>query len=177
MKDERGLTVVEILVALAIFAVITVGALGVIGATNSGGLLEGIPTGTITGRVAKDYTVASVYLQAFQEYMADYVDGATITLVLGTNTFTPSAADVFGFPPPSSQPYQLTWEQLVVTAQNWYWDCATQAYDPAVAATEDHLVMVRSTLTWRLKGEDRTVTVQRFVPYRPDIPPSVTPCP
>ncbi len=178
-RDERGLTLIEILIALAIFAIIIVGALGAIGSTASG-FMEGFPTAFVSGRAAKDYTVASVYLQAFQEYMADYLTDVTITGAEGTNTFTASPTpptDVFGFTPPSGQPYQLDWEQMVVTVQRWYWDCAAANYSPSAATTDDQVILVRATLTWRYQGQNRSVPVERFVPYRPDIPLAVTACP
>ena len=193
--DQRGLTLIEILIALAIFAVVIVGALGAIGSTTSG-LMEGFPTASMSARGAKDYTVASVYLQAFQEYMADHLTDATIgvTVPVGTTSFSagpPPPASVFGFIPPSGQPYQLDWTELEVTVERWYWYCGNAAATPPVlpqyapidgvnpdpSVTEDQMILVRARLTWRYQGQTRTVPVERFVPYRPDIPLAVTPCP
>jgi len=176
---ERGLTLIEILIALAIFAIIVVGALGAVGATNAG-LTDTFPTAFGTGRAAKDYTVASTYLQGFQEFMADYVDPSTVgTLEAGSpHAFTPADPDVFGFPLPSAQPYQMQWTGMAVEVARWYWNCGSPGqYSPTAAVTNDQVILVRATLTWALKGANRAVVVERFVPYRPDIGLTVTPCP
>jgi prepilin-type N-terminal cleavage/methylation domain-containing protein len=177
--DERGLTLIEILIALAIFAIIVVGALGAVGAANFG-LTDTFPTALVGGRAAKDYTVASTYLQGFQEFMADYVDTSTIgTLESGSPfTFTPADTDIFGFPVPSAQPYQMQWTNMVVEVARWYWDCGSPGqYSPTAASTIDQVIYVQTRLTWSLKGTNRTVEVERFVPFRPDIGLTVTPCP
>jgi len=176
---ERGLTLIEILIALAIFAIVVVGALGAVGATTTG-LTDSFSTAFGTGRAAKDYTVASTYLQGFQEFMADHVDLSTIgTLEAGSpHTFTPADSDIFGFLLPSARPYQLQWTGMTVEVARWYWDCGSPGqYSPTAAITNDQVVLVRATLTWALKNANRTVVVERFVPYRPDIGLTVTPCP
>ncbi|OFV84919.1 MAG: hypothetical protein A2W26_00855 [Acidobacteria bacterium RBG_16_64_8] len=177
---ERGLTLIEILIALAIFAIVVVGALGAVGATSAG-LTDTFSTGFGTGRAAKDYTVATSYLQGFQEFMAQYVDASTTdTLETGSPfSFTPAAPSVFGFPVPSARPYQLNWTSIAVSVQRWYWDCGSPGqYRASVATpTNDQVIWVRADLTWAVKGANRTLTVERFVPYRPDIGLVVTPCP
>lgn len=163
----RGFTLIEILIALAIFAIVVVGALGVIGAANTSGFLEGIPTALVTGRTSKDITAASTYLRGFQEYMAGTMDGATSP---GTYSFTTSASDIFGYPVPSAQPYQLAWSGMTVTIDNWYWVCGWDYYAPGGGATADRLVRVQTTLSWLFGAAARSVAVDRFVPYHPDVP-------
>ncbi|MDR7540574.1 MAG: prepilin-type N-terminal cleavage/methylation domain-containing protein, partial [Armatimonadota bacterium] len=126
MSDQRGFTLLEVLVSLAIFAVVVIGALGVLGATSSGGFLEGFPTGFSTTRAAKDATAAAVYLQAFHEYVAAqnaaalspgaYCDGPDCT---GASI---SSSGLTGYPTPPGQPYQLDWRRLDVTIERWCWD-------------------------------------------------------
>lgn len=180
--DERGLTLIEILIALAIFAIVIVGAIGAVGATSAG-LTDTFSTGFGTGRQSKDYTVASSYLQGFQEYMAQYVDSdaTTTTLELASpRSFAPASdPDIYGFALPSARPYQLGWTSMVVEVQRWYWDCGSPGqYSPSVAGTtNDQVILVRARLNWTLKGAVRSLTVERFVPYRPDIGLVVTPCP
>jgi prepilin-type N-terminal cleavage/methylation domain-containing protein len=174
-NDARGFTLVEILIALALFAIIVVGVLGVIAATNTAGLLEGVPTALATGRTAKDITAASTYLRGFQEYMAAAADASTTP---GVSTFDPATAtDILGYALPSAQPYQLGWSGMTVTVDPWYWVCGWEYYAPGGPTTDDQLLRVQATLSWVLKGVTRTVTVERFVPYRPAIgfPGSVCP--
>jgi prepilin-type N-terminal cleavage/methylation domain-containing protein len=180
---ERGLTLIEILIALAIFAIVVVGALGAVGAANMG-LTDTFSTGFGTGRNSKDYTVATSYLQGFQEFMAQYVDASTIgTLDTGLpHTFTPSSPDVFGFPVPSERPYQLNWTSMAVSVQPWYWNCDNPGQysptpSPSAGPTNDQVIYVRASLTWAVKGANRTLTVERFVPYHPDFGLVVTSCP
>ena len=173
-RGESGFTFIEILIALAIFAIVVVGALGVIGATNAAGLLEGVPTALVTGRTAKDMTAASTYLRGFQEYMAGTVDSTTIP---GIYTFDTTAVDILGYSIPSAQPYQLAWSGMTVTIDTWYWVCGWDYYAPGGGATGDQLVRVQATLSWVLKGAPRSVTVDRFVPYRPGIPFPGSVCP
>lgn len=179
--DERGLTLIEILIALAIFAIVVVGSLGAVGATSAG-LTDTFSTGFGTGRAAKDYTVATSYLQGFQEYMAQYVnsDATVTTLAAFPRSFTPvSDPNVYGFPLPSEEPYQLAWSSMVVQVQRWYWNCGNPGqYSPSVAPpTNDEVILVRATLTWALKDLTRTLTMERFVPYRKFIELPVTACP
>src|SRR3989304_6906349 len=67
---DQGFSLIEVLVALGIFAVISVGVLSVLGATAVGGFQDASPTALATGRRAKDLTVAGVYLQALHDYLA-----------------------------------------------------------------------------------------------------------
>lgn len=188
MRNERGFTLIEILVSMAIFAMIVIGAMGVLGATDQGGFLEGFPTGFVTARVAKDYTAASVYLQALQEFVAG--KGSTAATVgsycidpPGTSGCSPDAPFPAGwsslYPTPPGESYQLDWSKLEVLVEHWYW------YDPtplspasgdekyclvgsagcaSTTPNTEFVTRVRSTLTWQLRGQSRSVTMERFIP-------------
>ncbi len=171
MSDQRGFTLLEVLVSLAIFAVVVVGALGVLGATSSGGFLEGFPTGFSTTRSAKDATAASVYLQAFHEYVAAQNTAALVPGVYCDGPDCPSAnlasSGLSGWPTPPGQPYQLDWRRLDVTIERWCWDDSVRRYVHTstcdTAPSTEYLVRVRSVLTWRYRSATRTLTLDRFV--------------
>jgi len=165
---ERGFTLIEVLIALAVFAVIIIGTIGVMGAVNAGGLTEGLSTGLVTGRVSKDVTAATTYLQALQEYIASQGSGGvtpgTYCAGTGCGALPPLPA---GFPTPASQglnqPYQLNWTNVVVVIEWWGWDGAGQ-YVATPGCTADCLLRVESTVGWQLKGATRTIRMQRFIP-------------
>ena len=165
---ERGFTIIEILIALAVFAIVVIGAIGAIGATTSG-FLEAVPTGLVTSRSSRDMTVAGAYLQALHEHAAT-IGGANIDPVADSGTFTPaSGAGPLGFVLPSAVPYQLNWTTLVVTFETWVWNGASPGQyvsgncDPST--DEDCLVLARSTLTWNLRGVARPpLTAVRMLP-------------
>lgn len=167
MSDQRGFTLIEILVSLAIFAMIVIGALGVLGATDQGGFLEGFPTGFLTARIAKDYTSASVFLQAFQEFVASKGTAAatpgSYCLGSGCSPVVAFPSGWTGYPTPPGTTYQLDWSRLEVLVERWYWDTTTNRFSSTVT-TNETMTRVRSTLTWRMKSVDRSVTVERFIP-------------
>jgi prepilin-type N-terminal cleavage/methylation domain-containing protein len=182
IASERGFTLVEILVSLAIFAIVVIGALGIMGAAGGGGFLEGFPVGFATTRAARDTTAAAVYLQALQEYAANQ-GGSTLTV--GSYCWGPDncpapnlpSAGLGLAPTPPTQPYQLDARTLTVTIEKWYWDdstgnkryrCSLPAsascnFAVPVPATES-LVHMNSTLRWQYRGLMRTMTVDRFLP-------------
>ncbi len=174
-RGQDGFTLVEIVVSLAIFTLIVVGAISVLGASNLGGFGDSFPTAFGTGRAAKDITAASVSLQAFQEYVASQgsiqaVNG-TYTCVPPGLTCTPALPGTFSSAPaPTAQSYELNWTQMVVLIETWNWDATNLQYcligSPGclATATTDALVRVRSTLTWQSRTTTRSLTVERFIP-------------
>jgi prepilin-type N-terminal cleavage/methylation domain-containing protein len=162
--QERGLTVVEILIAMTIFSIVAVGAIGVIGA-NSSGFLEAVPTGLGTARNAKDTTAAIAYLQALHEHAAT-VGGGAINPATHSGTFTPvSGSGPLGFALPSEAPFQLDWTTLAVVFETRVW--SGSQYVPGTCnpgSDTDCVVLVRSTLTWQFKGTTRPpLTAERIL--------------
>lgn len=166
MRNQDGFTLVEILVSLAIFATVVIGAVGVL-AADAGGFLSGFPTSFVAARVAKDITAASVYLQAFQEFVASkgsaYATPGTYCLGGGCSPVVALPSKLSGYPTPPSAGYQLDWTRLDVVIQLWYWDPLNNRFSTSFNTTET-LTRVQSTLTWQEKGVTRTLTVDRFIP-------------
>lgn len=167
---ERGFTLIEVIVAFAVLAVVLVGALTVVGAA---GFLDTFPTAFGGGRVAKDYTAASVYLQAFHEHLAG-VGSENLDLSGGcAQSFTPADGELYGFASPSSPGFQLDWAELQVQFERWEWNGTQYASTgpdscDAPAEGDDAMMRVVSTLTWRLKGTARPpLSVERFIPRTP----------
>lgn len=156
--DERGITLVELLVALALFAIVAIGTLGALGATNAGGFLEGFPVAFSTTRSAKDITAAAVYIQSLHEHLAQ--QGG---LTEGVFTFTPASPDPFGFVKPSAERFQLRWTQMQVEIQRWGWNGEKDAYQNGEPCTTDCLFWVRTQLEWQLKDSTRSVAMERFI--------------
>ena len=189
-KGDRGFSLIEVLVALGIFAVVSVGVLSVLGATAAGGFQDASPTALTTGRRAKDLTVAAVYLQALHDYLASQDEMVWDALFA---TWPPGATDrtycirpggtpcdggepvlpvlLGGYPVPESTPYQLNWTMVRIVIERWFWDCSMKRYAPERSLpTRDLLVRVHSTLLWRFKDEVRSLApggrgVDRFLPY------------
>jgi prepilin-type N-terminal cleavage/methylation domain-containing protein len=166
ISNEHGFTLLEVLVSLAIFAMVVVGAVGVLGATNSG-LFEGLPTGFVTTRAARDITAASVYLNAFEEFVASKgsANAPAGDYCVGTGC-SPEVAlptGLTGYPEPPGESYQLAWTKLEVLIETWYWDTTTNTFSTTVT-TNETLTRVRATLTWEIGGRSRSVTVDRFIP-------------
>lgn len=202
-KSDRGFFLIEVLVALGIFAIVSIGALSVLGATAAGGFQDASPTALTTGRQAKDLTVAGVYLQALHDYLAsqdDTVwDAVFATWPPGATEQTycirpggtpcdggePVLPTLLGdYPIPESPPYQLNWTMVRILIQRWFWNCAPKRYAPdRPLPTRDVLVRVHSTLLWRFKDAIRTLApggrgVDRFLPYGSSVPlPSGEVCP
>ena len=172
MRTQSGFTLVEVLVSLAIFAVVIIGATALLGAANTGGLLEGFNTSFSAARVSKDISAASVYLQAFQEFV-DSKGSANATpgsYCVGS-ACSPAVAlpsGLTGYPTPPGQPYQLAWTKLNVLIERWHWDAVAAKYclvGPGCGAssTTESVTRVRAILTWQIKGVQRTITVERFI--------------
>jgi prepilin-type N-terminal cleavage/methylation domain-containing protein len=170
-QGSDGFTLIEIVISLALFLVITLGASGMIGLSNVGGP-GAFPTAFGVGRAAKDVTVASVYLQSLQEYAAS--QGSTAMGSPSTYTCTPNGVawsctpslptGLTGAPQPSAQPFELQWTQLLIGVSRWNWDSTSSKYSTAAPSTTDNLIRVRSTLTWQVGTAQKTLTVERFIP-------------
>jgi len=199
---EGGFSFIEVLVALGIFLVVSVGVLSVLGATTAGGLQDAAPTALAAGRRAKDLTVAAVYVQALHDYLASqeeavwnavfdsWPSGAVEQTYCIRSDGAPCGggepvppAFLGGYPRPETEPYQFTWTILRIAVQRWFWDCAAKRYTFAPPSpTRDLLVRIHTTLFWRLRGELRTLTpgsggVDRFLPYGSSVPaPSAEAC-
>ncbi|HEY3248945.1 MAG TPA: type II secretion system protein [bacterium] len=166
MRGEGGFTLLEVLVSLAIFAIVAVGAVGVLGATNGGGFLSGLPTGFATTRAARDITAASVYLNAFEEFVAwkGSANATTGSYCVGDGC-SPEVAlpsGLSGYPEPPGEAYQLDWTKLDVLIELWYWNTTSNTFTTTNTGLET-LTRVRATLTWELQGYSRSVTVDRFI--------------
>lgn len=165
MRGEAGFTLLEVLVSLAIFAMIVVGAVGVLGASN-GGLFEGFPTGFVTARTARDITAASVYLNGLEEYVADRgstnATPGSYCVGAGCSPEVALPSGLSGYPTPPGEGYQLDWTKLEMLIELWYWNTTTNTFSTTNTGLET-LTRVRSTLTWTLQGRTRSLTVDRFI--------------
>jgi hypothetical protein len=181
---------IEVVVAVGIFLVVSIGTLSVLGATATGGFQETSPTALSAGRRAKDLTVAAVYLQGLHDYLASLNDPVWDTVLGGWAPGTSgqaycvrpggAACDtgesvppvVLGtYPLPPSAPYQLPWVALRLLIQRWTWDCDARRFSLAPSrSAPDLIVRIHSTLHWRVKDEVRALTpsgggLARFLPY------------
>ena len=167
MTGERGFTLIEIMISLAIFAVVVVGALGILGAAGSGGFLETIPTGFAATRVARDITAASVYLQTFNEYAmglnSSTLNAGTYTATPGgtcstTLTFTGSGLGSPPAPPgpPCNYPYQLNWQRLDVVIDPPWYACFNTSGTPAPCTATAPCFVKYST------GSDASCTINNL---------------
>jgi prepilin-type N-terminal cleavage/methylation domain-containing protein len=200
-RSDRGLSLIEVLVAVGIFLVVVVGTLGMFGVATAGGFQETSPTALNTGRRAKDLTVATIYLQGLHDYLAS-LDEAAWAAVLdswapGTSARTycagpgrspcaggepvpPGALGAYPLPPPAAA--QLPWTALRLTVRRWTWDCDARRFSPApLRPAADRLIGVHSTIYWRSKEGLRTLVpsgggVERYIaPDHSTIPQD--PCP
>jgi prepilin-type N-terminal cleavage/methylation domain-containing protein len=190
-EPDQGFSLIEVLVAVGIFLVVSVGTLGILGATAAGGFQEASPTALSTGRRAKDLTVAAVYLHGLDDYLASLADPIWDAVLSGwapgatgqSYCLEPGGSPCGGgepmpplalgaYPLPPSAPYQLPWIALRIIVQRWTWDCAARRFSltPAQGAP-DLLVRIHTTLSWRVKQDLRTLApsggLDRFLPYRP----------
>lgn len=167
IRRQDGFTLIELMVVMAIFAIIAVGAVGMLGAADAGGLLGGVPTGGNTARLAKDMTAATVYLQAFNEFVASRgsanVTPGTYCVGTGCSPQVLLPAGLSGYPTPPGAAYQLEWTRLMVLIETWYWDPATNRFTPTPNTTET-ITRVQSTLTWQMRAVSRSLTMDRFIP-------------
>ncbi len=173
MRTQSGFTLVEVLVSLAIFAVVIIGATALLGAANTGGLLEGFTTSFAAARVSKDISAASVYLQSFQEFVNSRGSASATpgSYCVGSACSPPVAlpAGLTGYPTPPGQPYQLDWTKLDVLIERWHWDAVAAKYclvgsaGCGAVSTTESVTRVRTILTWQLQNVQRTLTVERFI--------------
>jgi prepilin-type N-terminal cleavage/methylation domain-containing protein len=188
----QGFSLIEVLVAVGIFLIVSVGTLSILGATAAGGLQDASPTALTAGRRAKDLTAAAIYLQGLHDYLGS-LDAAAWDAVLGswppgaagqTYCIQPEGQTCGGgdpvpptalgpIPLPPSVSYQLPWVALRLVVQRWTWDCEAHRFSRAPStATADLLVSIHSTLHWRVKSQLQTLStsgggLERFLPYRP----------
>lgn len=192
IRSEQGFSLVEILIALLVFAMVVVGTITIVGAATAGGFLDTFPTSFVTTRAARDYTAASVYLQSFQEFVANKGFASAVVTpstwrseycvegpAAGTGCTAGGLPAELGVYPVPSDPsvaatYQLNWDRLDVVIEQLHWDNsnATPALRnycriglPGCGATQtgDSLKLVQSTLTWLWKDRSRSLTVKRFL--------------
>ncbi len=171
IAPQDGFTLLEIMVAMTIFAAIVIGAAGLLAPQAAGGFLATSPTAAGATQVAKDLTAASMYLQAVAEFLAGRTDTipASGTYCLGEGCDPQGAFAGISFPPLPSGPTQLHAARLLVDIQRWQWNPVQGRYCPVgpecmAASDDDYLTRVRATLTWRTAATARTLTVERSLP-------------
>jgi prepilin-type N-terminal cleavage/methylation domain-containing protein len=189
---NHGFSLIEVLVAVGIFLVVSVGTLSILGATAAGGFQETSLTALSTARRAKDLTVAAVYLQGLHDYLASLDDSAWDAVLgdwapgttgqsyciqpgrLSCDGGEPVPPPALGvYPIPSSAQYQLPWTALRIIVQRWTWDCATRRFSlTPLQAAPDLLLRLHTVLSWRVKDDLRTLApsgggLDRFLAYRP----------
>lgn len=162
MTRQQGFTLIEILISLAIFAVIVIGAMSVLGAASTGGFFGTFPVGFQTTRVARDYTAATVHIQALHEFFATKGSAAVAE---GNYCTGPDCSPAVwpsgwsGAPAATPLPYQLDLRRTDVVAQQWRWDavnrkyCVVGAGGCSALASADYILYVQTTLTWRLRRQ------------------------
>jgi len=155
-----GFTLLEVLFAVAILALVLVGA------GSRGGVLDGLRHAQIGIRVARDYTVASHYLQSLHEFVAsrggEHVEPGAYCLGSGCGTTAALPPWLEGYPLPPATPSQLDWRRLDVSIEPWAWDPASRRFGPG-EPMPGALWRVRSSLAWQLGETTRTLTVERFI--------------
>lgn len=194
LADCGGFSLLEVLVALGIFLVVSVGALGLLGAAAAGGFQETAAPALTAGRRAKDLTVAGVYLQSLNDYLSSLDDSVWEAVLAGwapgaheqayclTHTgaacgsgepVPPAAWGAYPLPP--SAPFQLPWTELRIAVTRLSWDCDTRRFAEApVSAAPDELIRVRSILRWRIRDEVRALApagggLERVLAHRPAV--------
>lgn len=172
VSAQAGFTLLEVTVSMVIFAVITIGTLGVLGASAAGGFWESFPNAFATTRLAREYTAAATYVQSVQELLAGRaaaLEPGAYCLGAGCGEVAPPPLS--DLPPPPASPSQLAGWRLDVVIRRWTWDPAGLGrYCPAGEAgcaappAGAPLTHVRSTLTWTVKGKATTLSAERFLP-------------
>jgi prepilin-type N-terminal cleavage/methylation domain-containing protein len=173
LRDERGFTLLEIMISLVVFLVIVIGTMGVLGAAGEGGFFGGFPIGFAVVRTARDYTAASLHVQALHEFAAS---AGGLAAPVGTWCRGPGCSPE-SWPPewaaaPAApiRPYQLDLRRTDVLIQRWHWDATNRKYclvgtgGCASVVSDDYLVYLRTTLTWQLQSASRTLTAERVIP-------------
>jgi len=163
---EAGFTLLEVLVAVAMLALVLVGAGG------RGGALDGLRGAQAGIRVARDYTAASSYLQSLHEFVAGrsggHVEPGAYCVGPGCRVVRAFPPGLNGYPLPPATPSQLDWRRLEMVIEPWVWDGTSGHFVPAAASPgpapgAGTLWRVRSTLAWRFAGAERSLVLERFI--------------
>lgn len=166
------MSLLELAISVVIFAVITVGTLGVLGASAAGGFWESFPNAFATTRLAREYTAAGAYLQATQEALAARA-AAVIPgrYCLGTGCGAGALPPAIPLPAPPASPAQLADWRLEVVIERWHWDesipgryCLPETAGCPATPQGEALVRALATLTWTVKGRAVRLAVERFLP-------------
>lgn len=156
-RSEAGFTLIEILIALTVFFVLVIGTFAVLAWATTEGYLGAFPTSLGTTRVAKDYTAASVYLQALEQYVITQnpplAAGCYTTAVTPTGSLDcpPGLTIQPSLPAGAPTPVELGWREVQLLVQPWGWVEASGTYSPTPTCG-DCLKLVQATVYWEFKG-------------------------